>query len=252
MDTPAFGPQTNQVIQTNQVTIGGVPTNIITTNFVRYVGDYVPVKGTLVFDDFEMSKTILIPIKYRSVTAQSNLVFGIQLSNPALDPYESTDVSAPRVDPVFGTAEIRVLNSDADPYGPETTELSVTNEVVDPLSGATNEVVSITNILNLASTNAVFNFEKVNYRVPADVNDSRVSPWTEVTLSVERFGTNTSAQTINYRVNNWLSDDADGDEEKNIWTPLSQVLIMRFPRVEAPPGREDGLRFGIVPMPISQ
>ena len=43
-----------------------------------------------------------------------------------------------------------------------------------------------------------------------------------MTLWVQRYGTNTSATTINYRVNNFLGagDDSDASEEENIYFPL--------------------------------
>ncbi len=58
-------------------------------------------------------------------------------------------------------------------------------------------------VIALYPTNTVFNFQKANYRVPADVNGTN-SPWAQVTIWVERFGTNSSPETINYRVNNFL------------------------------------------------
>ena len=180
--------------------------------------DYLPVSGTLVFDDYEMSKTILIPIIDQGLVYgdQTNRVFGIELiddggvTSPLLDPNEPADVSQPRVDPVFGTAMIRVLNPNADPYGPD-----------QDFEAVTNMGIVMTNMVNtLAPTNPIFNFEKANYRVPADVNDTRVSPWTQVTLWVERFGTNVAGATINYRVNNLLGSDQEADEEKNNVFPL--------------------------------
>ena len=86
--------------------------------------DYRSVGGQLVFDDFEMSKTILIPIIYKGSPGlpgdQTNRVFGIQLTTPQLDDLEDSDsVSLPRVDPIFGTAVVKILNTDADPWGPE-------------------------------------------------------------------------------------------------------------------------------------
>ena len=182
--------------------------------------DYVPVSGTLVFDDYEMSKTILIPIIDDPFFGQnqSNLVFGVQLiddggvTSPLLDPNESAEVSAPRVDPNFGTAMVRILNSYADPYGPDEIPMTVTNPVT--------MTPYVTNVPALDPTNCVFNFEKSHYRVPADVNDGVTSPWTQVTLWVERYGTNTSAQTFNYRVDNYLGNDSDSAEERNIYFPL--------------------------------
>ena len=89
--------------------------------------DYTPVSGTLVFDDFEMSKTILVPIIYRGLTAfdQTNRVFGVVLSNPQLDYLESGAVSQPRVDPQFSTAMVKILNVNADPYGPDYDSTSI-------------------------------------------------------------------------------------------------------------------------------
>ena len=170
--------------------------------------DYTPVSGTLVFDDYEMSKTILVPIVSSSQITfpfvpsgsggfVANTVFGLTLTNARLDSLEASDVSQPRVDPSFSTAMVKILNVNADPYGPD---LDTNMNIIQP-------------------TNVVFNFEKANYRVPEDVNDGAVSRWTTVTLNVERFGTNTAATTINYRINNYLGDNKSSDEG-NIYYPL--------------------------------
>lgn len=182
--------------------------------------DFIPVSGQLVFDDFEMSKTILVPIPYRGDIAgdQSNRVFGIQLVNdggvtsPVLDPYEDTvNVSAPRVDPAFSTAVIRILNANADPFGPDQVLFTMTN--AGPTS--TNIISYTTNAFY--PTNNVFNFEKANFRVPADVDDPALgkSGYANVTLYVERFGTNTAGETINYKVDeplNYSQPDNEGDD----------------------------------------
>jgi len=259
-DAPAHGvtSQTNIYVNvdTNGVPIAALPssTNTLASSSS---GNYTPVSGTLVFDDFEMSKTILIPVNrnrssswygsnpayftnvykltsggYQFVTSYypslvstmntvSNSEFGVVLSNPQLDPYESGGVSPPRVDPTFNTALVEILNTEADPYGPDYIEQVSTNALVPWLDPPTDTIPNlVTNmVLALYPTNAVFNFEKANYRVPADVNVTN-SQWAQVTLWVERFGTNGSAQTINYRVNNFLGEDADGDEENNAFFPL--------------------------------
>jgi len=181
--------------------------------------DYVPVSGTLIFDDFETSKTILIPVidhgsmllnpfNITQVTS-SNRVFGVQLIDdggvseddgivsPQLDPLEDGgSVSPPRVDHVFGTAVVKILDENADPRGPD----------VD------------TNGIPLANpTNLIFNFEKANYRVPADITDPAIAPYNyaNVTLYVERFGTNLAGATINYRVDAFLNDDGSAEEYNN-------------------------------------
>lgn len=180
--------------------------------------DYVPVHGTLVFDDYEMSKTILIPINDTrgggSGGTTRNTCFGVVLSNPQVDPNEGGDISQPRVDPTFGTAIVRILNQEADPYGPDLVPVTMTNTI------GTNVIISTNLVVALYPTNAIFGFEKCNYRVPEDVTDGRVSPWTHVAIYVERFGTNLSAETLNYRINNFMGDDQDGNEEQNIYFPL--------------------------------
>ena len=185
--------------------------------------DYEPATGTLVFDDYEMSKTILVPIVdnfsgnaygkgplYESSGGCSNnIVFGIRLSNPRLDDNEYGDVSQPRIDPTYGTAMIRILNPDADPYGPDV------EQVTNIPMGSTNLVTIIA-----APTNALYCFEKAHYRVPEDVTTTTNHGWTQVGIYVERFGTNNTADTLNYRINAEVGDDANGNEETDIRFPL--------------------------------
>lgn len=191
--------------------------------------DYTPVSGTLVFDDYEMSKTILVPIRgtvtRNGQSIQNNLAnvyFGLVLTNAQLDPNEYGDVSQPRVDPTFGTAMVKILNQSADPYGPDlfnfvytNTAVVLTNFVVNgnPTNAFVTNQMSITNMaVCQAPTNVLFGFEKSNYRVPEDVN----STWTQVAIYVERFGTNGAATTVNYRINNFEGNDGDPNEEQNI------------------------------------
>ena len=228
-DLPAYAIYTNIIYRTNA--LGA----FVSTNTSYSVGDYSPVRGTLIFDDYEMSKTILIPINSGGgylgnpniltnrvgvpvqlpVNSLSNAVFGVQLSSPQPDPYESGDVSLPRVDPVFSTALVRILNVRADPYGPDLVPQIVTN-IVPGVS--TNTMTN--SIISLLATNPIFNFEKANYRVPADINNPTNSPWQVVTIFVERFGTNGAGETLHYRINNLMGSDADPSEEQNIYFPL--------------------------------
>src|ERR1035437_9781960 len=221
--------------------------------------DYTPVSGTLVFDDYEMSKTILIPISYLSAFGggisgggifgggipfdQTNRVFGVVLSNPQLDYLESGAVSQPRVDPQFSTAMVKILNVNADPYGPDLIPMVVTNTAIiidtNTMSSVTNITFVTNSVLAAFPTNAIFNFEKANYRVPADVNSTN-SPWTQVTIWVERFGTNSEAATLNYRVNYFLGSDADAAEERNDFFPLqpgSDYAVPTPPTSNLPRGK---------------
>jgi uncharacterized delta-60 repeat protein len=195
-DLPAVGNLITYTYTTNIVP--GISTNIFTNTFVS-AGDYTPTSGTLTFDDFEMSKTILIPLVSQvTATGRPNRDFGVILSNPQLDPSESTVVSTPRVDPQFGEAVVRILDVDVDPNGLSQTQ--VTNQVlvyntnvVPPQVTGTNNVIST--VYSTTATNAVFNFQKANYRVyRAGTNQT-------FTIYVNRTGTNASAQTINFSVN---------------------------------------------------
>ena len=124
--------------------------------------DYYPVSGTLVFDDYEMSKTILIEIIDDGGVAQPNRDFKVVLSNPRPDPAESPDVSAPRVDPIFNQVLCRILDCDIDPsFGTSITYNMVTN--MDPILMVTNVLTNA--VYNLTPTNSVFNFQKTSYRV---------------------------------------------------------------------------------------
>ena len=188
--------------------------------------DYEPVNGTLVFDDYEMSKTILVPVLGANSGGNlANVYFGITLSNAEVDPNESANISQPRVDPVFGTAMVKILNEEADPYGPDLVPEPVgTNMVIIATTNTpptyTTNLFTVTNIVDaLAPTNAIFSFEKANYRVPEDITFTN-SKWTYVAIYVERSGTNGAAETINYRINSIMDDDLDGDDEQNIYYPL--------------------------------
>src|SRR5262249_6406500 len=150
--------------------------------------DYIPVSGTLVFDDFEMTKNILVfvlpsflpfpppQIPSPVFTAEQDPYmfkdFGVVLSNPRRDPAESPDVSDPRTDQSFGAAIVRMWSSQVDP-------IFAFNIVSDTNMPPNNFFVG--------PSNSVFNFAKAHYRVPEDVMDF----WKhDVILTVERSGTN--------------------------------------------------------------
>ncbi|HXU74934.1 MAG TPA: Calx-beta domain-containing protein [Methylomirabilota bacterium] len=162
--------------------------------------DYIPVTGTLVFDDFEMSKTILVQMFPFGTNGfglpGSNRDFFITLANPRQAPDDqSPNVSIPRVDPVMGVAKIQILDTDIDPI------------LVRNLD---------TNGMFIGPSNSVFNFEKVNYRLPEDVNDY----YTTAGIWVFRSGTNGESVTLNYRINNFRNNNRDPDEENNNYFPL--------------------------------
>jgi uncharacterized delta-60 repeat protein len=170
--------------------------------------DYSPLAGTLIFDDFEMSKTIYVPIFDDGGVSQPNRDFMVVLSNPRLDTNESASVSAPRVDNFFGQAVCRILDCDIDPKG-----ASISQDVVTNLN---NMVVTNTTI-SLIPTNGLFNFSKANYRVPRDIQSWAGS--TPVTVYVNRMGTNVDSVTVHYRFDNYFLSKYGADFE-NIEFPL--------------------------------
>jgi uncharacterized delta-60 repeat protein len=106
-------------VQVDYATADGKPVGKVNGDGVAVAGiDYEPVSGTLTFDDYEMSKTIFIPVSIyggNGGTAEPNRDFSVVLSNPRRDPQESAEVSPPRVDANFGAALVRILDANADP-----------------------------------------------------------------------------------------------------------------------------------------
>ena len=201
-DLPAVGTLTNYTYFTN-VFLG--TTNIFTNTMVS-AGDYTSVSGTLTFDDYEMSKTILIPV-HNKLPARPNRDFGVVLSNAQLDPSESSAVSPPRVDSQFGMAMVRILDVNVDPNSGMSV-FSMTNVPV----GNTNTIL----LFNTTPTNSVFNFERKNYRV------YRAGTNQVFTIYVDRTGTNTGATTIHYNVNTTFPYLKDyGAPNDNIYFPLT-------------------------------
>ena len=87
------------------------------TNAATAGTNYTATSGTLVFEDNEMTKSILIPILgenfpqfmgTNSVPWPDNYDFNVVLSNPRLDPAESTLLSPPRLDSVMTNAIVRM------------------------------------------------------------------------------------------------------------------------------------------------
>ena len=232
------------------VAIPNGPTNYPYLGAVAGV-DYTPVSGTLVFDDYEMSKNILVPILNPGIRGSggntNDTVFGVVLSSPGLDPNESGDVAPPRVDPNFSLALVKILNVNSDPYGPDMIPLVTTN----PPPPATNGVVTTNYIIAQFPTNPIINFQKCNFRVPEDVNDP-ANPFgysTPVTIYVERSmsATNTSAITLTYRVDNIINSDAAPDDNWNNWFPLQPASDYAAPTpLNSTPLREANSDFNMV------
>jgi uncharacterized delta-60 repeat protein/uncharacterized repeat protein (TIGR01451 family) len=206
---------TADITNTNALSFGLVPA-------VAGV-NYTPVSGTLVFDDFEMSKTIVIPIintgNYGTTTNNPNGTpdlwptnwidheFSVVLSNPRRDPFETTNVSPPRLDTPFATATVCILSMAG--LGSDPDENWTGNPDTTPPS------------------HDVYNFGKRNYRVPRDVTNY----WTQVDLGVfrthQRVQATSRSETINYRVNGNIADSISPREVNNYFAlnPGSEYAI---------------------------
>jgi len=218
-------------VSVNYTTQDGNPLQITNGDSVAYSNvDYTPVSGTLIFDDFEMSKTIKIPILYGQngqggngqggvlggggVIPEPNRDFTVVLSNPQRDPQESSVVSAPRVDNIFGQVLCRILDCNIDPKGPSTSTVVSTNF----FTGTTNVFYTTNLVLSLTPTNPVINFAKTAYRIPRDENTyfSRTATNTTVpiTVYVYRFGTNRNSITLHWRLDSeFLANNGPDDND---------------------------------------
>lgn len=186
--------------------------------------DYKPISGTLVFDDFEMSKTLVIPILTKtggSVHSTNNPYdgmwptdwvdkdFQVVLSNPRLDAFETTNVSPPRLDTPFSTATVRILSMAG--LGQDPDQNSWTKETP------------------AAPSHDVYNFGKRNYRVPRDVNNF----FTTVQLGVFRThrrepgNGNDHGATLRYRINGMIADNISPQNWNNFFAlnPGSEYAI---------------------------
>src|SRR3569833_590832 len=157
--------------------------------------DYTPVSGTLTFNDFEMSKTIVIPIVDDFGKVQHNRDFSVVLFNEQRDPLEDASVSPPRLDTFESHALVRILDCDIDPRGGSLAAITITNQ--DPITLSNS--VTTNYVVALDSTNAIFNFLRSNFCVFVDVADY----WgnTPITVYVGRYGTNSQSASISYRIN---------------------------------------------------
>ena len=129
--------------------------------------DYTTVLATLVFDDWEMSKSVVIPIT-PNLNALSNRQFTVNLINPRLDPSESTAVLSPRLDPDHATATVNILDVQTMP--------NLFNLPIPPTIGSN-----------------MVNFDRATYRTTEGVGT--------VNVRVRRWGTFPSGVETHYIIN---------------------------------------------------
>lgn len=84
--------------------------------------DYQTVLATLVFDDWEMSKSVIVPIIWNP-TCGTNRFFKVNLINPRLDPAESPAILPPRLDPDHSISTVLIEDFEGEPVGVSTNAL---------------------------------------------------------------------------------------------------------------------------------
>ena len=105
--------------------------------------DYQTVLATLVFDDWEMSKSVIIPIIWNAACG-TNRFFKVNLINPRLDPLESSAVQPPRLDPDHSVSTVLIKDHEGEP------------------ASSTNALCAVTAV-------GLVNFERATYRTTRDV-----------------------------------------------------------------------------------
>ena len=142
------------------------------------LNDYQTVLATLVFDDWEMSKSVIIPIVY-NFGCGTNRSFQVNLINPRLDPAESTAVLPPRLDPGHSTSTVLIEEHDGAP-GP-------------------------TNGICITGPHDMVNFERATYRTTRNLLPIRAD--NAVVIWVDRLGTGAgSCRTA------WVVDSLTGPD----------------------------------------
>ncbi len=123
------------VIRTNGA-VGRVKVDYTTTNITATAGlDYTARSGTLVFDDYQMSTNILIPISNSFVDTNGLIErdFGIVLSNPRPFDEENPTIIIPKLGTTNTTVRIRKVNSETTNFSFERVNYRI-DEFGDPAS----------------------------------------------------------------------------------------------------------------------
>ena len=141
--------------------------------------DYQTVLATLVFDDWEMSKSVIIPIIPKLVCG-TNLFFKANLINPRLAPGESSAVLPPRLDPDHNVSTVLIKAYNGAPTG--------------------------TNGICMTGDHGMVNFERGTYRTTRNLlGDNTLVIW------VDRVPAPTTSPMPGARIA-WVVDSLTGPE----------------------------------------
>ena len=162
--------------------------------------------GLLTFDDYEMSKTISVPLI--AVPDSANRDILVALSEPQNSSGEAAaSISAPRVDPVYGQIVVRSLNMQVIP-----SRYSDIN---------TNPPPNMWVYTNWSGQNSTFNFSATHFIAKRAQNANQSYP---LLVRIQRGGTprsSTNAATILYVVNPDVNLNPGFVENVGVNFPLS-------------------------------
>jgi uncharacterized delta-60 repeat protein/uncharacterized repeat protein (TIGR01451 family) len=177
--------------------------------------DYTAVSNTLMFDDWEMSKSIIIPINYDSGTPASNRMFAVTISVNTNRDGEPSYILAPRIDPRHATARVGILDFDRDPQSP----------AKNPVAPAfTNGAPSVVNLLHK------------NYRVTENAGFITIWAYRVAPSWVPPGGT--PGDPANTATIEWVLDGMPGSEGQDNQFPLQagSDYATPSPSTLSPPG----------------
>ncbi len=145
--------------------------------------DFVPTFGTLVFEDYQMSASFIVPTipDFFGTGGTFFRVFNVALTDAVLDLAESTDLAPPVISPLHGVALVTIPDANPFPHGPRPPP---------DMSGLIDRAGSI-------------QFERAHYRRTEGVGTARIKV-------LRRGGTATEQQaavTVNYLVNRASTGD---------------------------------------------
>ncbi len=166
--------------------------------------DYFLMENEVVFNEYEMSRTIVVPIvesdpPVLEVPADDPILaflrsFKMRITEVALDEGESSEVAPPRISTAMSETLVTILDADVDP---------VVNRNLD-----TNDPPAF-----VGPSNAVINIEKKWFRVAEDEG--------QIVIYLTRSGDNNASVTVHYGIN--VTDNYSDTHRDNSFSLLGRM-----------------------------
>ncbi len=218
--------------QTNNSSTNFSYTNIFCTNFVvtNIVAtategvDYIPISGTLVFDDHQMSSDIFVDVApnidflnvFLGLPDANRVLVGI-LSNPQRDPLEVPNIGSPTALSSLTNTLINILDQDVAGPDPHVLPTPFPFGTNTPVHSSTPGVA-----LSYPGTN-VFNFELATIRCAEDDKSSVAR------IYVRRSSTDFSkGVSVDYRIDHYDRNSANVDNGNDVFRRLGPSHSVPF------------------------